>query len=1334
MKNPLALVVLAVLLLFPLGLYSLLNSNQGSRWLIRQVLALLPVDASVSKIEGSLLNNLTLNQLHYESANERVDVAYLHLSWQAGLLFRGILKINELEVEGIQVVTKQPPPEPSSDFDWHADLPLPLELTLDKLSINDLQYQNGADEPFKLQKLSFSAHTEHDQLILKSLTIEALPLQASANGQLQLGRGFPFSLNTNWQVDTVDYGQWQGISQLQGDANQVQIDHQQAKPFILSLQGQMTDLQSKPAANIRGDWQKLSWPLLAEQPQLSSAQGYFEINGPLDDYRLSLNGPLTQNYLPGAQINFKGQGGTTALNVETLQIVSEAGALNVDGVVDWQSATHLALNISGKQFNPALFLPELPGQLTFASHINAEFGAASPDIQWVLHNLSGQLRGNPVEAKAKLDIKDQNYSIDHLAISSGRNHIHANGLLSPALSNLNLDIDTPILASVWPGLSGSLKASGHLQGNWQNPTIQLQAKANQLHYQTHKIEQLALDVDYQPDSQKTSKLQLEASQLKTGDIVIASIHLNGDGTLPQHQFNLQVKNNRVNLSSALSGAVKDQSWLASLNKLNLDGPDLGSWQLQSASKIQINPQAQGYDLQLAGFCLLQNPASLCANTQYQANSDYKLQLKATALPSALIQAFVDSPMQVTGLLDGEADLQQQKGQLSGNYRLAMPNSRVSVSQGRKNREFALGALNLSGQIKNNLLSTDAELALTQQDFMRAKLQLNTKSTQSLSGQINLSITEWDLILPFLPSVTDLSGRMTANLNLLGNPASPNIAGQIDLQDGAIEMASAGLALQQINLQAQASGGKSNHIVLQGTAQPFLLPHPNSHQHMQFDGILALSAELDQLNQSFSGHYQLSIPANSSLSFKNAETNIRVPFATSSLAGEIKGEQLSANLELLMLNQDFLRAKLNADTGKNHSLSGNIQASLLDLTLFNALLPDVSNIKGQLKADLSVQGTTEQPIAQGTLELLQGAANVDSLGIALQDIDMQLTHSALKDEHLILKGKAKSGEGQLNINGLLHLNGDMDISLQGTDFEVAKLPEAQIAISPDLKLVVSEHAGKASGKLEIPKAIIAMEDLPQNAVKVSEDEVILGENQEKNLPNVNTGWETNIDVILGKKVSFSGQGLTTELNGQLKIGKNQDKTSLHGTIDMKNGRYKSYGQDLSVRKGRFMFNGPIDAPWLDVEAVRVSKDQNVTAILSLSGPLKTPKTRIYSEPALPEAEALAYLITGSPLNEVSKTDGNMVAGAALSYGVGKLSWLTEKLGVDEFEVQQGKTLNDTLLSMGEYLTEDFYIGTKIGIFDTQAVLVLRHNLTKNFKIETQAGTSQRVKINYEVDTD
>ena len=192
--------------------------------------------------------------------------------------------------------------------------------------------------------------------------------------------------------------------------------------------------------------------------------------------------------------------------------------------------------------------------------------------------------------------------------------------------------------------------------------------------------------------------------------------------------------------------------------------------------------------------------------------------------------------------------------------------------------------------------------------------------------------------------------------------------------------------------------------------------------------------------------------------------------------------------------------------------------------------------------------------------------------------------------------------------------------------------------------------------------------------------------------------------------------------------------MHGNVDMIKARYKSYGQDLTVRKGRFLFNGPVDNPWLDVEAIRVSNSKKVTAILNLTGSLQKPETRISSDPALPEAEALAYLITGKPLNQVSKSEGNMLASAALSYGGGKAAWFTEKLGIDEFEVQEGETLQDTLVSVGQYLTPDFYVGTKVGLFNKQAAMVLKHKITDAINVETEAGTSQRVKLNYEIDTD
>jgi len=199
-------------------------------------------------------------------------------------------------------------------------------------------------------------------------------------------------------------------------------------------------------------------------------------------------------------------------------------------------------------------------------------------------------------------------------------------------------------------------------------------------------------------------------------------------------------------------------------------------------------------------------------------------------------------------------------------------------------------------------------------------------------------------------------------------------------------------------------------------------------------------------------------------------------------------------------------------------------------------------------------------------------------------------------------------------------------------------------------------------------------------------------------------------------------------------KTAEKIAMYGNVDMDKGHYTSYGQDLTVRKGRFVFNGPVDQPWLDVEAIRVSKSTTVTAILSVTGPLKSPKTRLSSEPALPETDVLAYLVTGNPLNQASTSESNMIASAAVSLGAGRVSWLADKLGIENLEVKEGKTLEDTLVAVGQYLTPDFYVGTKVGLFNKQAVLVLKHKVTNAINVETETGTSQRIKLNYEFERD
>ncbi len=1330
MKNRIIWCGFSLLLLLPVAFLVIIQSASGSRWFVQQVLTLLPAQTTVGQIEGSLLQRIDLTQLHYESVKARLDIGHLTFAWQPGQLIHGRLYISEITLNDIDMAVAPDTSEETTTYDWTTEYFLPLQSVLEKLTVRNLHFQSGSDHAFDLQQLNLSASSQQDQLQLQSLTIEATPIYASLSGKIQLGRQFPFELAAQWQLHSAEYGDWQASTRLQGDARHLDIVHQQDTPFQLTVNGQAENLQTDPLLKLSGGWQNLAWPLQAPEPQFRSAQGNFEVLGPLQDLRLKLDAPLTQEYLPGAQLNFAGRGNPQALHIDALQIASSVGGLKIDGNIDWQSTPQLALNASGKAFNPAIFLPQLPGKLTFDTYLEGSLNPVNPSLKLDLKALSGELRGSPIQASGQLSMADNTYRIDSLDIHSGRNVIRANGVLNPAQSHLTFDLDTPALAAFWPGLAGSLLAKGQLHGDWRHPALDIKAQCEQLQLNASKIGHLDLAIDYQPDRQKISSLMLNAHNIKSGDHAVSELSLLGKGNLQQHRFTLGLKSQQAVISAQLDGSVNPAHWQGRLSKFTLEDHNKRAWQLQTPVQINAKQQTQGLDVEVAQFCLTRNNAAFCANGRYQANQDFMLQLKATALPIALFQPWLVDGISLNGLVDAEADLKQQKGRQSGQYHIAIADGQAMVQTGDKRQALTFGPMHMAGNLNNHLLTAEADLGLMAEDFLRANLQLNT-GTQGLAGNIQASISNWQLLRPYIPGIDLQSGHLQTNLKLQGNTASPEVSGQIDLHEAAVEIMEAGVTLKQLNLQAQATAGKGYRLLINGSAVPTLPPAT----HLQWQGKLLCSADLEFVDKGIRGQYRLDLPDHSSLSFANGHTSVQIPFAASSLKGEMQEEQISANLELLMQNQDYLRSRIRADIGRTEQLSGQIQASMQDLTLFNALIPQLSDIKGQLSANLALHGTLSQPTTQGALQLQSGAAKVDDLGLALTGIQLYLNSSGLNGEHLELNGKALSGEGQLDLHGVVRLDENkLDLALQGTDFEVAKRPDAQISISPDLKLSLNTAGVKASGQLLIPKAIIVMDDLPHNAVKVSEDEIILGQTEHPTKTTANLAVDAAIDVLLGQQVHFSGLGLSTDLSGKLKISQSTDNTSLHGTIDMKNGRYKSYGQDLNIRKGRFMFNGPVDAPWLDVEAIRVSKDQDVTAILSLSGPLKSPKTRIYSEPSLPEAEALAYLMTGSPLNQVSKADGSMVAGAALSYGVGKLSWLTEKLGVDEFEVKEGKTLNDTILSMGEYLTPDFYIGTKVGIFDKQALLVLRHKLTEHFKLETQAGTSQRVKINYEIDRD
>lgn len=424
------------------------------------------------------------------------------------------------------------------------------------------------------------------------------------------------------------------------------------------------------------------------------------------------------------------------------------------------------------------------------------------------------------------------------------------------------------------------------------------------------------------------------------------------------------------------------------------------------------------------------------------------------------------------------------------------------------------------------------------------------------------------------------------------------------------------------------------------------------------------------------------------------------------------------------------------------LAGQLRARVEDLTLLAALLPGVEKLTGRITADADIGGTLQQPIVKTELLFIAGEAHIPDLGLKLYDMRL---HAASSDgRRLRIDGEIHSGPGKLTLNGTALLDAEqgwpLRLTIRGEQFQTVRLPEAEVWIEPNLLLRTAGAGGELTGTLLIPEAHIRLTQLPRTAVSVSEDQVIVGKDRRtaaaatatkdkgKNLLSM------RVEVKLGDKVDFTSYGLKTELVGGIEVNNAQGVTAAYGEVQMRNGKYTAYRQNLTIERGRFVFAGAADNPNLDIRASRVSKTDQVTAILSVSGPMKAPLTQISSEPPLSQDQALAYLLTGRSFNSANTSERALLAEAALSYGLDYTQPFLQQLGIDEAGIESNGTLTGSSLVLGKYLTPDFYIGYVSNIFNSSAVVALRYRLSKSFSVETHTGTSHGLDFLYNLEAE
>jgi translocation and assembly module TamB len=169
----------------------------------------------------------------------------------------------------------------------------------------------------------------------------------------------------------------------------------------------------------------------------------------------------------------------------------------------------------------------------------------------------------------------------------------------------------------------------------------------------------------------------------------------------------------------------------------------------------------------------------------------------------------------------------------------------------------------------------------------------------------------------------------------------------------------------------------------------------------------------------------------------------------------------------------------------------------------------------------------------------------------------------------------------------------------------------------------------------------------------------------------------------------------------------------------------------------LFSGPLSKPFLDVDAIRNPEytSDNVTAGIRLRGKAQNPQVTIYSEPAMPQQEAISYLLRGRSLGTSSGTSQDsmvaaMLIGAGIGRGEGTITEIGETFGVKDLAVDTRGEGEESQVQISGYLLPGVQVGYGVGLFSPITEITLRYEVLPKLVLEAVSGLQSALDLLYE----
>ena len=475
---------------------------------------------------------------------------------------------------------------------------------------------------------------------------------------------------------------------------------------------------------------------------------------------------------------------------------------------------------------------------------------------------------------------------------------------------------------------------------------------------------------------------------------------------------------------------------------------------------------------------------------------------------------------------------------------------------------------------------------------------------------------------------------------------------------------------------------------------------------------------------------------------NEEDRFKLPIETLNISAfsDAKTGKIEANLESSVLGKVTTKVDID-DIQNKQTLNGNIQIDKILLSDIQPFLNTLEQLNGAIRGQVALAGTLKDPLLEGNLNIENINLEGEQLPVALKNSNINVVFNK---STATIKGDLNDPEGgQVKLTGNVDWQGEqpaVNMNLVGSEFFVRAQQGVVFKVSPELKISLADNALKLAGDVVVPYGRIEIEELPEGAVQVSDDEIILDQTTQstKKAP---FDYDIDLKVTVKNDVRVASFGLESKVVGDMDIKMSQDSPIIAiGELNLIEGTYLAFGQDLIIRTGQIGFSGAIDKPHLNIKAIRNPNNtaDGVIAGVTLTGSVEQPNLKVFSEPGMDQAQALAYLLNGQPLGEGDSSTDAMLAQLLLSQGVSRseslVSKVGESFGLSDVSLSSKGSGEQTKVEISGYLAPSLQVKYSVGVFESLSEVAVRYQLMSKLYIEITSGLYQNVDILYKFNWD